>query len=43
MMAGFEHTSGDFIIPMDADLQNDPEDILKLVAELGQGFDLFSG
>lgn len=43
MMAGFDHASGDIIIPMDADLQNDPEDIPKLVAKLAQGFDLCSG
>ncbi len=43
MMAGFDHASGDIIIPMDADLQNDPEDIPRLVEKLSQGFDLCSG
>lgn len=43
MMAGFDHASGDIIIPMDADLQNDPIDIPKLIAKLSQGFDLCSG
>lgn len=43
MMAGFDHATGDIIIPMDADLQNDPEDIPRLVAKLSQGFDLCSG
>ncbi len=43
MMAGFDHASGDIIIPMDADLQNDPEDIPRLVEKLHQGYDLCSG
>lgn len=43
MMAGFDHASGDIIIPMDADLQNDPRDIPKLIAKLSQGYDLCSG
>ncbi|WP_321491558.1 glycosyltransferase family 2 protein [uncultured Desulfobacter sp.] len=43
MMAGFDHASGDIIIPMDADLQNDPEDIPRLVEKLNQGYDLCSG
>ncbi len=43
MMAGFDHAKGDIIIPIDADLQNDPKDIPKLVEKLNQGFDLCSG
>lgn len=43
MMAGFDYASGDIIIPMDSDLQNDPEDIPKLVDKLSQGYDVCSG
>lgn len=43
MMAGFEFASGDIIIPMDGDLQNDPDDISKLLAELDRGYDVCSG
>ena len=31
MYAGFQHASGEVIITMDADLQNDPEDIPRLL------------
>jgi glycosyltransferase involved in cell wall biosynthesis len=34
MAAGFDHAKGDVLIPMDADLQNDPEDIPRLLAEM---------
>ena len=43
MMAGFDHSSGDIIVPMDADLQNDPADIPNLLAKLEQGYDVVSG
>lgn len=43
MMAGFEHARGDIIVPMDADLQNDPRDIPLLLEKLNQGFDVCSG
>ena len=43
MMAGFEHARGDIIVPMDADLQNDPQDIPLLLAKLDEGFDVCSG
>ncbi len=43
MMAGFDHARGDIIVPMDADLQNDPEDIPALLAKLDEGFDVVSG
>ncbi|MBI5236472.1 MAG: glycosyltransferase family 2 protein [Deltaproteobacteria bacterium] len=42
MAAGFEHASGDIIITMDADLQNDPNDIPKLVEKM-KGHDVVSG
>jgi glycosyltransferase involved in cell wall biosynthesis len=43
MMAGIDYANGDIIIPMDADLQNDPEDIPHLIAKLDEGFDVCSG
>jgi glycosyltransferase involved in cell wall biosynthesis len=43
MVAGMDHSSGDVIIPLDADLQNDPADIPRLLAELDKGFDVVSG
>lgn len=43
MMAGIDFASGDVIIPIDADLQNDPADIPKLLAKLREGFDVCSG
>ncbi len=43
MMAGFEHARGDIIVPMDADLQNDPQDIPVLIDKLQEGFDVCSG
>lgn len=41
--AGFERAQGDVVITMDADLQNDPADIPKLLAKMDEGFDLVSG
>jgi glycosyltransferase involved in cell wall biosynthesis len=43
MMAGIDYARGDIIIPMDGDLQNDPMDIPRLLAKLGEGFDVVSG
>jgi glycosyltransferase involved in cell wall biosynthesis len=43
MMAGINYASGDVIIPIDADLQNDPEDIPNLLAKLDEGYDVCSG
>ncbi|MFT6435715.1 MAG: glycosyltransferase involved in cell wall biosynthesis [Candidatus Azotimanducaceae bacterium] len=43
MMAGIDHSKGDIIIPMDADLQNDPADIPRLLEKLDEGFDVCSG
>ena len=39
IMAGFEHSRGDLIVTLDADLQNPPEEIAKLVRELLAGHD----
>ncbi len=43
MMAGFDFASGDVIIPMDGDGQNDPEDIPRMLAKLEEGYDVCSG
>ncbi|MDP2699707.1 glycosyltransferase family 2 protein [Thalassospira sp.] len=43
MMAGIDHASGEIIIPIDADLQNDPEDIPLLLAKIEEGYDVVSG
>jgi dolichol-phosphate mannosyltransferase len=43
IMAGIDHARGNIIIPIDADLQNDPEDIPALLAKLDEGFDVVSG
>jgi len=40
---GIKHSSGDVIIPMDADLQNDPADIPRLLQTLERGWDVVSG
>jgi undecaprenyl-phosphate 4-deoxy-4-formamido-L-arabinose transferase len=39
IMAGFEYSHGERIITIDADLQNPPEDIPKLLAAMDQGYD----
>ncbi len=39
-MAGFSHVSGDLIITLDADLQNPPEEIPRLVAAAQEGYDV---
>lgn len=43
MMAGLDYATGDIIIPMDGDLQNDPHDIPRLLEKLEEGFDVVSG
>ena len=43
MMAGFTHARGDIIVPIDADLQNDPADIALLLTKLDEGYDVVSG
>ncbi len=43
MAAGFDASQGELIVPMDADLQNDPADIARLVAKLDEGYDVVSG
>ena len=39
IMAGFERCRGDRIVTLDADLQNPPEEIGNLMAEMDKGFD----
>jgi len=43
MSAGLEHARGDYIVTMDADLQNDPVDIPKMLEKLDEGYDLVHG
>ncbi len=43
LMAAFQHSTGNVIIPMDGDDQNDPADIPRLLDELSQGYDVVSG
>jgi glycosyltransferase involved in cell wall biosynthesis len=41
--AGFDRARGDIVITMDADLQNDPADIPKLLEKIDGGYDVVSG
>lgn len=41
--AGIDNSSGDIIVLMDGDLQNDPADIPKLLAKIDEGYDVVSG
>ncbi|MFP4162760.1 MAG: glycosyltransferase family 2 protein [Chitinispirillaceae bacterium] len=43
MMAGIDYSRGEVLIPMDADLQNDPADIPRLYAKILEGYDVCSG
>lgn len=43
LAAGIDYAEGEIIIPMDADMQNDPRDIEKLLAKIDEGFDVVSG
>lgn len=43
LSAGFEQSSGDILITMDADLQDDPKEVPNLIAKLDEGFDVVSG
>lgn len=43
MAAGIDHSSGDIIIFMDSDLQNDASDIPLLVEKIHEGYDVVSG
>jgi undecaprenyl-phosphate 4-deoxy-4-formamido-L-arabinose transferase len=39
IMAGFEHCRGQIVVTLDADLQNPPEEIAKLIAKMREGYD----
>ena len=41
--AGIDHSCGEIVILMDADLQNDPADIPMMLAKLDEGYDVVSG
>ena len=43
MAAGIDAARGRVLIPMDADLQNDPADIARLLDKLDEGYDVVSG
>lgn len=43
MTAGFDYAKGGFVILMDADLQDPPEEIPKLVAKIREGYDVVYG
>ena len=43
LSAGIDFSKGDIIIPMDGDLQNDPEDILNFLQKIEEGYDVVSG
>lgn len=43
MSAGIDAAKGNILIPMDADLQNDPADIKRLLDKLDEGYDVVSG
>lgn len=43
MAAGIDAARGRVLIPMDADLQNDPADIVRLLDKLDEGYDVVSG
>jgi undecaprenyl-phosphate 4-deoxy-4-formamido-L-arabinose transferase len=39
VLAGFEHSRGDIVVTLDADLQNPPEEIARLVEKMNEGYD----
>ncbi|MFN2500023.1 MAG: glycosyltransferase family 2 protein [Pyrinomonadaceae bacterium] len=43
MAAGIDAAQGEVLIPMDADLQNDPADIIRLLDKMDEGYDVVSG
>lgn len=43
LMAGLQHTQGEVIVTMDADLQNPPEEIGRLLEKIHEGYDLVGG
>jgi len=43
IVAGFEHSRGERVVTLDADLQNPPEEIAKLLAKMDEGYDYVGG
>src|ERR1700761_4265665 len=43
LAAGFDHSSGEFILAMDGDLQHDPAEIPQFLTKLEEGYDVVSG
>lgn len=43
LSAGFDAAAGEIVVPMDGDLQNDPQDIPALIEKLEKGYDCVSG
>ena len=43
LSAGIDHASGDIIIMIDSDLENDPKDIPRLLQKIDEGYDVVSG
>ncbi len=43
MAAGFDSARGQVVVTIDADLQNDPQDIAKILAKFDEGYDIVSG
>ena len=43
MAAGFDNSNGEILITLDGDLQNDPNDIPKLISYINDGYDLICG
>jgi glycosyltransferase involved in cell wall biosynthesis len=43
LAAGIDHATGEIIVTMDGDLQNDPADIPRLLATLDAGYDVVTG
>ncbi len=43
LLAAIDYSTGDVIVPLDADLQNDPNDIPRLLNLISEGYDLVSG
>ena len=43
LAAGFDHSTGDYVIAMDGDLQHDPDDIPLFLEKISEGYDIVSG
>src|SRR6185503_18073150 len=43
ILAGFERTRGERVVTLDADLQNPPEEIARLLAKMDEGYDYVGG